>query len=148
MITTSVCLPVSLADLWRGKQRDIMRMALRTLRLNLRKNPVRRGVARRYNKLGVPTEIVTTRFREAEYDALHSVAAAVRTSVSWLIYTMIQLWQKPVRRRRANSHVTNYDCHVTVWQKNAGILTESLLFWKKITKEDFTLRADSEIFPT
>lgn len=144
MITTSVSLPENLAGTWRKKQREILRQTLRVLRIQLRKSPVRRGVARRYNKMGTPTEIVTTRFSEAEYDALHLVASAIRVSVSWLVYTLILLWQKPGRRYQPNTHVTNYDCHVTVWQENAGVITESLLFWSKIPKEDFTLRGDSE----
>lgn len=144
MITTSVCLPENLSGIWREKQRDIIRLTLRSLRIQLRKNPVRRGVARRYNKIGVPTEIVTTRFSAAEYDALHLVASAIRVSVSWLVYILIMMWQKPARRQRPNTHVTNYDCHVTIWQENSGVITESLLFWRKIAKEDFTLRADAE----
>lgn len=144
MITTSVCLPENLSAIWRKEQRKIVRLTLRSLRIQLRKNPVRRGVARRYNRMGEPTEIVTTRFSAAEYDALHLVASAIRVSVSWLIYTLIIMWQKPARRNRPNTHVTNYDCHVTIWQENAGAITESLLFWRKVPEEDFTLHADSK----
>lgn len=118
-----------------------MGQALRILRMHLRKNPVRRGCARHYNRMGVATQIVTTRFTEAEYDALHLVASAIRVSVSWIVYTMIMLWQKPARKFRANTYVTNYDCHVTIWQQNAGVITESLLFWRKIPEEDFTLHS-------
>ena len=144
MITTSICLPENLSGIWRKRQKEIMRQTLRILRIQLRKNPVRRGRVRHYNRMGVATEIVTTRFGEAEYDALHLVASAIRVSVSWLVYTLIMLWQKPARRYRQNTHVTNYDCHVAIWQQNAGVITESLLFWRKIPKEEFTLRADSK----
>lgn len=142
-ITTSVCLPRHISKLWRRKQRRIMRIALRSLRIQIRRNPVRRGVTRRYNRLSEPTQIVTTRFRPSEYDALHFVAASLRVSVSLLVYLMILLWRKPARRRRRNLHVTNHDLNVTIWNRQAGVLTESLLMWPKQALVDFTLQAET-----
>jgi hypothetical protein len=75
--------------------------------------------------------IVTTRFTEAEYDALHFAAAAMRVSVSWLVYQMICLWKKPSRRKQGNRFVTNYEIFPCNWGKNAGIYTEALFIWHK-----------------
>ncbi|AFM13121.1 hypothetical protein [Turneriella parva] len=144
MMTTSVSLPHQVAAKWRRKQRKIMRMALRNMRVQMRKHKVRRGVTRRYNRVPGERVIVTTRFTEAEYDALHFVAASLRISVSLLIYHLILMWKKASRRHRHNTHVTNYETHVTIWHPNAGIVTESLMVWPKTNNADFTLRAEPE----
>jgi len=130
MLTTSVSLPGTAAVLWRRYQRKIMLLAVRTLRLQMRTQVIRRGVRRRYNRVGGEYRVVTTRFTEAEYDALHAAASAMRVSVSWLVYQMILLWQKPSRRRR-NTHLTNYVLLPSVWNENAGIFTETLWFLRK-----------------
>jgi hypothetical protein len=131
MLTTSVSLPAVEAKIWRTSQREIMRLAVRTLRLTMFKNGMRRGVKRHYNRNLGEFEIVTSRFSEAEYDTLHYAAGAMRVSVSWLVYRMIRLWLKPARRLRGNSHVTNYECDLLKWNQNAGVITESLLFYAK-----------------
>ncbi len=95
MLTTSVSLPVKLSEVWRGSQRAIMALAVRSLRVQMRNGEIRRGVKRRYNRMAGGFEIVTTRLTEAEYDTLHCAAAAMRVSVSWLVYhCMILLWMK------------------------------------------------------
>lgn len=131
MLTTSVSLPKELAPLWRRRQRQVMQMAIRMLRLTMHRNGVRRGVKRRYNRQPGEFLVVTTRFTQAEYDTLHCAAAAMRVSVSWLVFRMILLWQKPSRRLRGNTHVTNYDCDTLKWCANAGAITETLFFWRK-----------------
>lgn len=131
MLTTSVSLPKELAPIWRSRQRQVMQMAIRMLRLTMYKNGVRRGVKRQYNRQAGEFLVVTTRFTEAEYDTLHCTAAAMRVSVSWLVFQMILLWQKPSRRRQGNTHVTNYDCDVLKWCPNVGVITETLFFWRK-----------------
>jgi hypothetical protein len=131
MLVTSVSLPGNFAAIWRANQRDVLRMAIRLLRLELHKSQVQRGVKRAYNRLGGDFEIVTTRFSAAEYDALHFVAASLRVSVSWLVYRMILLWQKKSRRYQPNQFVTNYELNLCIWNRNAGVCTEFLLFWPK-----------------
>ena len=143
MLTTSVSLPVDFAHMWRRRQRAIMRLAIRTLRVQMRKVPVRRGVKRRYNRQSGDFAIVTTRFTEAEYDTLHFAAAALRVSVSWLVYCMIKMWMKRSRRRIANLYVTNYELSLCAWGQNAGILTESLLFYSKFPRLEKTI--DTEL---
>ena len=131
MLTTSVSLPATEAQTWRRHQREVMRLAIRTLRLTMFRNGVRRGVKRSYNRQQGSFEVVTTRFTMAEYDTLHCAAAAMRVSVSWLVYRMVRLWLKPERRWQGNTHVTNYDCDLLKWNENAGVITECLLFWPK-----------------
>lgn len=135
MLTTSVSLPVKLSEVWRGSQRAIMALAVRSLRVQMRSGEIRRGVKRRYNRMAGGFEIVTTRFTEAEYDALHCAAAAMRVSVSWLVYQMILLWLKPARRKRRNSHLTNYLLVPLIWNENVGLFTESLWFLRKPTPQ-------------
>jgi len=106
-------------------------MAIRTLRLTMRQNGVRRGVKRRYNRQPGEYQVVTTRFSEAEYDTLHAAAAAMRVSVSCLVFQMILLWQKPNRRNRINAHLTNYEFDCLKWNERIGIITESLFIWRK-----------------
>lgn len=132
MLITSVSLPKVTATVWRSRQRQVMRMAIRILRLTMRQHGVRRGVKRRYNRQPGEYLVVTTRFTEAEYDTLHAAAAAMRVSVSWLVYQMILLWQKPARRSRFATHLTNYECDCLKWNENAGVVTESLFIWPKI----------------
>ena len=114
----------------------------------MRKNPVRRGVTRKYNRVSGERSIITTRFTPAEYDALHFVAAALRISVSLLIYRLILMWQKSHRRHRSSNYVTNYDINITIWQQNAGIITESLMMWPKAVDPEFTLRAETKKIST
>ena len=131
MLITSVSLPGVAATVWRRHQRQIMRMAVRMLRLTMRQNGVRRGVKRRYNRQPGEYLAVTTRFTEAEYDTLHAAAAAMRVSVSWLVYQMILLWQKPGRRKQFATHLTNYELDCLKWNQNVGVVTESLFIWAK-----------------
>ena len=131
MLKTSVSLPLQCAFLWKYNQRKIMKSTIRILRIHLRRGTVRRGVTRRYNREGTEFAIVTTCFTAAEYDALHFIAASLRVSVSWLIYTLIKLWRKAPRRSLPNKYVTNYDLNLCIWHPKAGVLTESLLFWDK-----------------
>lgn len=131
MLTTSVSLPIKLSAVWRGSQRAIMVLAVRSLRVQMRGGAIRRGVKRRYNRMAGGFEIVTTRFTEAEYDTLHCAAAAMRVSVSWLVYQMILLWLKPARRKRRNSHLTNYVLVPLIWNENVGVFAESLWFLRK-----------------
>lgn len=132
MLTTSVSLPKTAATVWRRRQRQVMRMAVRMLRLTMRQSGVRRGVKRRYNRQPGEYLVVTTRFTEAEYDTLHAAAAAMRVSVSWLVHQMVLLWQKPSRRKRFATHLTNYELDCLKWNQNVGIISESLFIWPKI----------------
>ncbi|MBS0618654.1 MAG: hypothetical protein JSR44_10730 [Spirochaetes bacterium] len=128
-LTTSVSLPAEAALLWRSKRGEIMRFGERYLRIQMRKQ-VQRAATRKYNRSGTNFEIVTTRFSAAEYDTLHYVASMLRVSVSSLIYGLIQLWKKPARRALRRFFSTNYDCQAVKWDPEAGLMEESLTFWR------------------
>ncbi|MBL8032678.1 MAG: hypothetical protein JNJ69_03185 [Leptospiraceae bacterium] len=128
-LTTSVSLPVGFQDYWRCNRNEIMQFAERYLRICMRNN-LRRAVTRTYNRGKGEYRIVTTRFAAAEYDTLHYVAASLRVSVSSLIYGLILLWLKPVRRTSRYSFATNYSCNMIKWDPEAGLVEESLIFWQ------------------
>lgn len=139
MLTTSVSLPKDVARLWQKNHRRIMKAGIRMLRLTMRRKSVRRGVKRRYNRAAEHFEIVTTRFTEAEYDTLHFVAAALRVSVSSLVYKLILLWNKPGRGCRTTKYLTNYETYVCNWSQFAGVVTESLFFYPKIFRKNTSM---------
>lgn len=128
-LITSVSLPQAEANLWRGRRREILRFAERYLRIKMR-NQVRRAVTRRYNRQRGKFVITTTRLTAAEYDTFHYVAAALRVSVSSLVYGLIKLWEKPSRRAIRRFFATNYSHLATKWDAEAGWMEEFLSFWR------------------
>ena len=131
MIKTSMSLPATVARLWRLHQKSIRKVCIRTLRIHMRQGKVARGVTRRYNRSNENFVRITARFTAAEYDALHFVAAATRVSVSWIVFTLIQLWAKPCRRDRENRYFAQHDLNICEWRNYAGVITEYLLFHPK-----------------
>ena len=131
MIMTSVSLSATSAVHWRRHRRQILKFTIRTLRILIRQNPIRRGVARQYNRNTERCIVVTTRFTESEYDTLHYAAAMMRVSVSWIVERIIKLWKKPERHTKDNAHVSNYDIYNRHWTTNICTSNESLLFWSK-----------------
>lgn len=129
VLTTSVSLPVEVAETWRENRREIMRYAARYLRTQMRK-PTRRGVTRSYNRGKGDFVRVTTRFTGAEYDTLHFVAASLRVSVSSLVYGLVLLWLKPSRRALSRFFVTNCLCEEGKWDPEAGFVEEFVTFWR------------------
>ena len=127
MLTTSVSLPKASAVLWKVQKKQIMEFAERYLRLKMRQQ-IRRGVTRQYNTVEGEYTIVTTRWTDAEYDTLHMVAAALRISVSSLIYGLIQLWLKPSRHLNPYQVLTNYSWQEITWDSFSGFIEENLLF--------------------
>lgn len=127
MLVTSISLPANYVALWRLKKRQIMQFGARYLRICMRQQ-LRRGVMRRYNRGHGQCQIVTARFTAAEYDSLHAVAAALRVSVSSLVFGIIKLWQKPSRHCWPWEVASNYDCRSTCWRPYAGFVEEDLLF--------------------
>ncbi len=127
-LVTSVSLPEAEAGLWRANRAEIMQFSERYLRIKMR-NQIRRAVTRKYNRVDGEFAIVTTRFAPTEYDTLHFVAAALRVSVSLLIYGLILLWQKPSRRAIRRFFSINYSADSEGWDTSAGFLEESITFW-------------------
>ena len=138
---TSISLPRRMGALWSQNQRTIMKITVRSLRITMRRQGIRRGITRQYNCRGLDSCIVMTRFTAAEYDTLHYAAYTMRVSVSLLVYWMILLWLKPARRM--NSYVSNLELHATYWGKNGGVYSESLMFWPKFWKSHVTCAKES-----
>jgi hypothetical protein len=130
LLVTSVSLPDEFADLWKKNRSQILRFSARYLRLCMRQ-PMRRGVARRYNRGEGACVAVTTRFTDEQYDTLHSVAAALRVSVSALIFGLIQLWLKPARRHSTWVVESNYQLWNHCWRPFGAIIEENLMFWRR-----------------
>ena len=130
MITTSVSLSKSMAQTWRQHRKEVLFLGQRCLRVLLRTNYSRRGVARRYNQRLQQMCIVTTRFSAAEYDALHYVAATLRISVSSIVAMMISFWLKPARRSHPFAYATNYWLEEGIWDPFAGATEENIQFLK------------------
>ncbi|MBS0617848.1 MAG: hypothetical protein JSR44_06640 [Spirochaetes bacterium] len=134
-LISSVSLPETSALLWRSRKKEILRFSERYLRIQMR-NQLRREVTRTYNrKPGEKFVITTTRFTTAEYDTFHYIAAALRVSVSFLIYGLIKLWQKPSRRAIRRYFCSNYSATTTKWDPEAGFAEEFLTFWSGDTPE-------------
>ncbi len=129
-ITTSVSLSKSMATHWRQHRKEILFLGQRCLRILLRTNYSRRGVARLYNRQLVDKCIVTTRFSAAEYDALHYVASTLRLSVSSIVSMMIAFWLKPSRRSHPFAYATNYWLEEGIWGPFAGTTEEFIQFLK------------------
>ncbi|MBS0618761.1 MAG: hypothetical protein JSR44_11270 [Spirochaetes bacterium] len=133
-LITSVSLPEIEAGEWRRNRKEIMQFAERFLRIKMR-NKVRRDVTRTYNRrLGVKFVITTSRFTAAEYDTFHYIAAALRVSVSALIYGLIKLWQKPTRRAIRRFFWTNYSAETLKWDPEGGYIDENVTFWLVVDK--------------
>lgn len=136
-LITSISLPEAAALVWRSRKSEILSFGVRYLRIQMR-NQLRREVTRTYNRR--PSEkfvITTTRFTTAEYDTFHYIAAVLRVSVSFLIYGLIQLWQKPSRRAMRRYFCSNYSATTTKWDPEAGFLEEFLTFWSGATPERY-----------
>ena len=129
-ITTSVSLSRSMAVHWRQHRKEILFLGQRCLRILLRTNYSRRGVARLYNRQIEDKCIVTTRFNAPEYDALHYVATTLRVSVSSIVSMMIAFWLKPARRSHPFAYVTNYWLEEGIWEPFAGTTEENIQFLK------------------
>lgn len=128
-LVTSISLPENTAQLWRNKKREILRFSQRYIRIQLRKQ-MRREVTRTYNRRpGEKFVVTSTRFTAAEYDTFHYIAAALRVSVSSLIYGLIKLWKKPSRQSIRRFFCSNYYATTTKWDAEAGFLEEYLTFW-------------------
>jgi hypothetical protein len=139
MLVTSVSLPESYAKIWRKRHRRIMRHALHTFRVELKKATVKRGVTRRYNRTGIPPIIVTTRFTQNEYDALHFIAASLRISVSLLLCMIIRRWMMRPRQTDLPALHAKYHLELHKWRPGCWILTESLTSSHQRSDPDFTL---------
>lgn len=132
MLTTSVSLPAKAASVWRRRQRRILRLVPVVLAQQAKGSKLRRGVKRRYNRGRGKYAIVTTQFSAEQYDTLHAAAAAMRVSVSWLIYQLIILWKGLRGQSTVRMRPTNYELVMHEWSQNTLSLTEKIHFGSAI----------------
>lgn len=128
MLTTSVSLPAKAASVWRRRQRRILRLVPVVLAQQAKGSKLRRGVKRSYNRGRGKYAIVTTQFSAEQYDTLHAAAAAMRVSVSWLIYQLIILWKGLRGQSTVRMRPTNYELVMHEWSQNTLSLTEIIHF--------------------
>ena len=128
MLKTSISLPKDSVTAWRENHWAIMRMYARFLRVVERKNKFRRKVTRQYNWGNGHCAIVKVRFTPKEYDSLHTVAAGIRVSVSYLIYDLIQFWEKASKKYTKFVVGGNYAPRVLEWSKRRVNFEEKLSF--------------------
>jgi hypothetical protein len=126
MLITSVSLPATVARVWRRRQRRILRLVPVALAQQAKRSKVRRGVKRSYNRGRGEYAIVTTQFSAEQYDTLHAAAAALRVSVSWLVYQLILLWKGMRGRRKSCIPSNNYELVLHEWSRSAICYTEKI----------------------
>ena len=127
MIVTSISLPEFRAAVWRRNKSKILQFAGAFLQAQSA-DGIKRGVTRRYNRGASNYLIVTVRFSEQEYDAFHCVAAALRISVSALIYELIQMWQNSKPASLPFKILTNYHIRIPLWNEVTRVIEERLVF--------------------
>ena len=128
MLKTSISLPKDSVTTWRQNHWEIMRMYARFLRVVERKRKFRRKVTRQYNWGNGHCAIVKVRFTAKEYDSLHTMAAGIRVSVSYLIYDLIQFWEKASKKCARFIVGGNYASRVLEWSKRRVKFEEKLSF--------------------
>lgn len=129
---TTVCLPQPVAKLWRRRQKKILRLVGAVIAQKTRNCQARRGVKRSYNRGRGEYAILSARFSREQYDSLHATAAALRVSVSWLVYELILLWQSVRRRKFIVTRPNNYALQLHAWGENLIAFTEKIYFGPKI----------------
>ncbi|MBV6492953.1 MAG: hypothetical protein LDLANPLL_00959 [Turneriella sp.] len=128
MLKTSISLPKDTVKTWVTNHWAIMRMYARFLRVVERKRKFRREVTRQYNWGNGRCVIVKVRFTPKEYDSLHMVAAGARVSVSYLIYYLIQFWERMSKKSAKFVVGGNYAPKVLEWSKKRVNFEEKLTF--------------------
>ncbi|HRP70247.1 MAG TPA: hypothetical protein PLY93_11995, partial [Turneriella sp.] len=98
------------------------------LRVVERKRKFRRKVTRQYNWGNGHCVIVKVRFTPKEYDSLHTMAAGIRVSVSYLIYDLIQFWEKASKKSAKFAVGGNYAPKMLEWSKIRVKFEEKLSF--------------------
>ncbi|HRP69137.1 MAG TPA: hypothetical protein PLY93_06365 [Turneriella sp.] len=137
MLKTSISLPQKSIPTWAKNHRAIMRIYSRFLRVVVRKTKFRRGVKRLYNKTNGRCAIMKVKFTPHQYDSLHTVAAGIRVSVSFLIFYLIQFWEKASQKNTYFLVADNYAPQVLEWSKTRVPFQEKITF-RRVGRRFFT----------
>jgi type I site-specific restriction-modification system R (restriction) subunit len=115
-IKTSICLPVKLLAIYKEYYRAVYRNSEQMFASAMVAYP-RRDKARAYNRSKDEFEVVQVYWPVEVYNKLHAVAAALRVSVSYLVYSMLmEMSSKPTEKPKGN--FSNYVMIVRSWKKN------------------------------
>jgi len=115
-IKTSVCLPAKVMAAYKKYYRAVYRCSEQMLASVAAASP-RRDRARSYNRSKDEFEIVQVYWPLEVYNKLHAVAAALRVSVSYLVYSMLmEMSAQPGEKPKKN--FSNYVMIVRSWTKN------------------------------
>jgi len=115
-IKTSVCLPAKVLALYQRYCRAVYRCSEQMFVSAMAASP-RRDKARSYNRSKDEFEIVQVYWPVEVYNKLHAVAAALRVSVSYLVYSMLmEMASKPEDKPKTN--FSNYVMIVRSWTEN------------------------------
>lgn len=115
-IKTSVCLPSKVLAVYKEYCRALYRCSEQMFTSAMANSP-RRDKARSYNRSKDEFEIVQVYWPLEVYNKLHAVAAALRVSVSYLVYSMLmEMSSKPAEKPKKN--FSNYVMIVRSWTEN------------------------------
>mgnify|MGYP001583179403 CR=1 FL=1 len=115
-IKTSVCLPAKVLAAYKKYCRAVYRCSEQMFISAMAASP-RRDKARSYNRSQDQFEIVQVYWPVEVYNKLHTVAAALRVSVSYLVYSMLmEMASQPAEKPKRN--LSNYVMIVRSWTEN------------------------------
>lgn len=123
-IKTSISLPSpALADFF-SNYSALRRNLPQLLKTMHRQQPTRNRL-RQYNRQHGETERVNVYWTMDEYNALHGVAAAIRVSVSFLVYQMLQLL---LQGKTFEPVFSNYSFRIKAWTASRMHTEEAITF--------------------
>ena len=115
-IKTSICLPMRALEVYKEYYRALYRSSEQMFASAMAGIP-RRDKARSYNRSKDEFEVVQVYWPLEVYNKLHAVAAALRVSVSFLVYSMLmEMSAQPGEKPKKN--FSNYVMIVRSWTKN------------------------------
>lgn len=115
-IKTSICLPMRVLDVYKEYYRALYRSSEQMFASAMAGIP-RRDKARSYNRSKDEFEVVQVYWPLEVYNKLHAVAAALRVSVSFLVYSMLmEMSSQPGEKPKKD--FSNYVMIVRSWTKN------------------------------
>ena len=115
-IKTSICLPVKVLAIYKKYYRALYRSSEQMFASAMAGSP-RRDKARSYNRSRDEFEIAQVYWPVEVYNKLHAVAAALRVSVSYLVYSMLmEMSSKPAKKPEKD--FSNYVMIIRSWTEN------------------------------
>lgn len=123
-IKTSISLPTPALAVFFSNYSALRRNLPQLLKTMHRQQPTRNRL-RQYNRQGCETARVNVYWTMDEYNALHGVAAAIRVSVSFLVYQMLQLLLQGITFEQVFS---KYSFRIKTWAASQMHVEEAVTF--------------------